>query len=383
MKLGIYIHIPFCRIKCDYCSFYSIPVAHLADEERDSIISRYINRILEEIDGRARSSHQDCVDTIYFGGGTPSIIDPKDIKRIVDKIESGFSVDKDAEITLECNPEDFSIERICEFRGVGINRIALGIQTLDEGLRGTIGRRANLCSVKLLDDFFSIEGIIHCVDIIIGIQGQTESSLLGELDIICAYAPEHISAYLLSVEKGTALYDRFKPVSEFDESQVALFKTTMDKLKGRGYRHYEVSNYSIPGYESRHNMKYWRFLPYLGFGAGAHSFYSGERYYNSMSVMEYNNSKEFHLARDARSKNSEMAEYILTSMRLLDGMSLKDFENKLAVPIPDKVYNRLIEMRDNGYLDMKVTGDHEIFSLTDKGLFLMDSIIYDITEPIL
>jgi oxygen-independent coproporphyrinogen-3 oxidase len=235
----------------------------------------------------------------------------------------------------------------------------------------------------MLDEFFGIEGITHCIDVIIGIPGQEENSLKKELDDLCGYRPEHISAYVLSVENGTPLYGRMNLTPEAEDSQKKLFDAARETLKRLGYNHYEISNFSLPGFESRHNMKYWKFMPYAGFGPGAHSFYSGERYINRMSASEYISEKRTLLERDIRSAGARMAEYIMTGMRLLEGISLKSFEESMRDKMPGAVYEGFIRMEACGLIVISKCNGDEVFSLTDKGVCQMDAVIYEIVEPIL
>ena len=306
MKLGVYVHIPFCREKCDYCNFYSVP---LSGNSSYAEIDSYVDRVLIEMEKRADDLSGYSVDTIYFGGGTPSLVSPEQIARLIAGVRQHLRCDpEESEISLECNPEDFSISRIEGYKQAGINRVILGVQTMQKRLHSTIGRSSALCDEILLNDFFSIDGIAHGIDLIIGVPGEREEELISDLDGILCYEPEHISAYLLSIERGTKLYGRTAPPDDYDELQRRLYLLTRERLLSNGYHHYEISNFALPSFESRHNLKYWMFMPYAGFGVKAHSFCHNERWYNDMSLSDYLTDAVV-LTRDTRNRNQMLAEF--------------------------------------------------------------------------
>ncbi len=382
MKIGVYIHIPFCRKKCDYCNFYSIPIERHEDIERETLIDRYINRLLKEIEERGAEFKDYEVDTIYLGGGTPSLLPAAHLLSILEKIRHNFSTGKEIEITVECNPGDFSIEGIKEYVSFGVNRVVLGVQTLNSRLHSEVGRSSQICDEEMIADFFGIRNIVHCIDLMTGIPGQTEGELLSDLSIIDRYRFEHISAYILSIEKGTALAERVKRDPERDNSQRKLFEIAIKFFKERDYSHYEVSNFALPSFESRHNLKYWQFSPYIGFGAGAHSFYKGDRFYNPSSIDGYIQGSN-PLVKDERTKESEMIEYLFTCMRLLKGISLNDFESRLGFAMPEELLNRVKKMESEGHLVIEEMGDDTSIRFTYEGFFLMDSLLYEMTEMML
>ncbi|MDY6969073.1 MAG: radical SAM family heme chaperone HemW [Spirochaetota bacterium] len=383
MNLGIYIHIPFCRKKCDYCSFYSIPIENKNKKKQEELLERYISKLLDEIEERSVEFQDYNVDTIYIGGGTPSLLDPLQVMRILNKIECSFRLNIDPEITIECNPEDITIEKMAEYTKIGINRAVLGIQTLNRELHNIIGRSSVLCDESLLEIFFNIEGITHCIDLIAGIPGETEEYLSSELDKICSYNPKHISLYLLSLESDTPLSNRISNSPDHEELQKKLLKNAIIELRDRNYIHYEVSNYALPSFESKHNLKYWKYMPYAGFGAGAHSFFSGRRFYHPSSIENYLKCKSPILIEDKRSRNAAMIEYILTGMRLLDGISMKEFEEKTSETIPKEIINRWEEMEEKGELIITYNKDDITIKFSSEGFFLMDNLIYTMVEMLL
>jgi oxygen-independent coproporphyrinogen-3 oxidase len=381
VKLGVYVHIPFCRKKCDYCNFYSVPLSSSSYAENE--IESYIERILIEIEKRAGDLSTYSVDTIYFGGGTPSLLSPEQIERVISSLRLHLRCESDrSEISLECNPEDFSVTKIEGYKQAGINRVVLGVQTLHKRLHSTIGRSSTICDDILLNDFFSIDGIAHGIDLIIGIPGEREDELISDLNGILRYEPEHISAYLLSIERGTKLYERAVLSDDYDELQRRLFMLTREKLLAGGYNHYEISNFALPSFESRHNLKYWRFMPYAGFGVRAHSFCNNERWYNDMPVSDYL-TDDVVLTRDARNQNQIIAEFLLTGLRMLKGISLRDFKREIGSEISIELMERVEEMQDGGFVELVSEEDDVFIRLTGDGIFLMDSIVFKLTESLI
>lgn len=371
---GIYIHTPFCREKCDYCSFYSVPV-----KPGDRRIPLYVERLIAEVNNSADKTGIINADTLYFGGGTPSILGVDNIARIINHIKQRFLLSADCEITIEINPDHLTKDNLRGFAAAGVNRIVLGVQTMQVSLRKIIGRKGKLCSTADLDLFFSEGDFSRSIDIMGGLPGQTRHELLEDLEEVTSRRPDHISFYLLSVEEGTPLADRFNPDESFDERQLELWRDGIDFLKERGYIHYEISNFSLPGSESRHNMKYWSFQPYAGFGPGAHSFIEGKRFSNDMSSDEYISRTKFFYKHDDRSDKDVIVEYLMTSLRLLRGFKPEHFKGVTGVSIPGELEIRFKGLQSRGLLDF----NNDYIRVTDKGLDVFDSIIYEVTEPFL
>ncbi|TAL32933.1 MAG: radical SAM family heme chaperone HemW [Spirochaetes bacterium] len=384
MKAGVYLHIPFCRSKCDYCGFYSVPVDGMEPGARDGLLARYAEKLIVELRARAGEIADTGADTLYLGGGTPSLMGPALAGRLIDAVRGSVDLDKDAEITLECNPEDFTPETLAGYRDAGINRVVLGVQTLRAEEWRFIGRRARLCGEADLRAFMGVPGIAHCVDLIAGIPGGNPEDARGDAHALLDVRPEHVSAYMLSLEKGTPLAARFRSTFESEKSSRDSFEALMDGLVGGGYTHYEISNFALPGFQSRHNLKYWRFLPYLGLGASAHSFTGGMRRYNVQSMDEYVSENGVRLSLDARGANAAAAEFIMTGLRLIEGISVSYFEEMLGFPLPDGVARRFEELKDEGLVER--THDdagNGIIRLTREGLFRADDVIFRASEPLL
>jgi oxygen-independent coproporphyrinogen-3 oxidase len=377
---GIYIHVPFCRKKCDYCGFYSIPVFEYRPDTGvpGAFITRCINEFEERLSGRDVSA-----DSVYLGGGTPSLLTVEQAGRLLMSLKRRVRIDANPEITVEMNPEDVSREKLEGYRDAGVNRIVLGVQTLSERLLGVIGRSARACTKSMLDDFFSVSGMQHAIDVITGIPSQKDSELLLDLDTLAGYRPMHISAYLLSIEKNTPLGRRSNIDPAAELIQARQYELTTSQLEHHGFERYEISNYALPGGRSRHNMKYWRFEPYFGFGPGAHSFIDGERYYNEMPVADYITSVHTVLRQDYRKPESVIVEWVLTGLRLISGISITELEHRLNYPVPETVMDRIRDAQSDGKIIIDKEGGDVNIRLSPQGIIFADSVIYRIVEPLL
>lgn len=370
---GIYIHIPFCRNKCDYCSFYSIPL------KNDDVVDSYVTSLLNEIDYISGLHGKTDADTVYFGGGTPSILKPVQAEKILKRISERFIISSDSEVTLEMNPEDLQADKLKGFTDAGVNRIVLGVQSLDTDMRCAIGRRGKAVAGTDFDLFFNHGGFTRCIDIMAGLPGQNETLLISDLETITSYIPEHISLYLLSVDEGTPLGARFTPDEKFENLQADLWGNAIDFLDKKGYIHYEISNYALPGFESRHNSKYWNFTPFFGFGAGAHAYVDGRRYSCRMPVADYIKCSEFSYEYDNPSADSIIVEFIMTSLRRMNGFSGEEFAAVTGKSLSNDLVYKLNSLKDEGKIEI----NNGRYYLSRKGLYLTDSIIYYLAEDFL
>lgn len=371
---GLYVHIPFCRSKCDYCSFYSV-------READSAYStgRYVQRLIAELESFRHDFGAVELDTVYAGGGTPSILSTADMSLLLEAVSSLFTVADGAEVTVEMNPDDLLRDKLEGFMAAGVNRIVLGIQSGLLNHRQTLGRRGRNCTESDLELFFSVRGLTRCMDFIAGIPGQTRGDIDADFAIIRRFRPEHVSLYMLSVEPGTPLEARTETGGEFEDSQLPVWEHAIHSLKELGYRHYEISNVALPGCESRHNMKYWNFTPYLGAGPGAHSYFNGVRFSNPASLDEYMQQGEFRRIFDYRSEEQLLVEFIMTALRRLDGFSPGEYMALTGKPLPRGITIRLREKENEGL----ITSENGLLRLSEKGIFLADRVIYDIVETFL
>lgn len=269
MSNGLYFHIPFCRSKCPYCDFYSVKYDKSQSE-------KYVDRLIDEI-----KKYNGSFDTIYFGGGTPSILEPELIEKIISASKSQFDIEKNVEITVECNPSK-NLERDFEkYAEYGVNRISLGMQSARNEERFALGRVAGKSEVAKAIGDAKKSGITNIsLDVMLGTPKQTLNTLDETFEFIDKMNVTHISAYMLKIEEGTKFFELKDRLELADEDIVAqMYLKTVDSLKSLGFNQYEISNFSKIGYESRHNLKYWELNEYLGIGATAHSLWGGKRFF--------------------------------------------------------------------------------------------------------
>lgn len=371
-EISLYIHIPFCRKKCSYCSFTSY-------EKAEELIPLYLKALKNEIDLRLEEGH--IVKTIFFGGGTPSLLKNKGIESILNAVRNHCEIIKNAEITLEANPESVNIEYLKELLNIGINRLSFGIQSFNDDELKILGRihSANDAENAFLTareaGFKNIN-----IDLIYGVPTQTEVSWDGNLQKAKELMPEHISLYGLSLEEGVFLKKQIESglLESTPEDTVALLYEKAEKvLEDEGYEHYEISNWAKKGYECKHNLTYWQGGEYLGFGVSAHSYTSGVRLGNTSDINEYikyleckklpPKSVEENLTEDVK-----IVENIILGLRLGKGLDIKGFEKKQGVDIIKKYEEQLKEIKELGLIEIK---DGSI-RLTAKGRLLGNEVFY-------
>lgn len=328
-KIGIYVHIPFCKKKCDYCDFISYC-------GKDDLIEKYVDSVKKEIEHVKIKSE---ITTIYIGGGTPSYIDSKFIVQILEKIKEK-NVAQDAEITIEVNPGTVTQEKLQDYIDCGINRISIGLQTTNDELLKQIGRIHNyeqfLETYKLAKKvgFKNIN-----VDLMLGLPNQRIIDLKESLENVLKLAPKHISVYSLIVEDGTPIANKIEngklklPDDELERNMYWYVKNTLEL---NGYKHYEISNFAKKGYESKHNMNCWNQMEYVGIGTAAHSYRDITRYSNTEDIKEYikNVQKgEFEKNRiihEIQKEEDSKKEFMLLGLRKIDGLKISEFKNKFG-----------------------------------------------------
>ena len=371
---GLYIHIPFCIRKCPYCDFYS-----LADL---SLKNAFTEALAQEM--RFYAGQGVSVDTLYIGGGTPSVLNPGEIECILTQVQRCFNVLPDVELTLEVNPGAVSAGSLSDYRRCGVNRINIGVQSFQNRVLGFLER---IHSAEDAADSirrarragFSNIGL----DLIYGVPGQTEASWLSDLEAAVSFRPEHLSCYMLSYEKGTPLerslrQGRFKPLPE--ERVAGLYLKTTEWLAQNGYIQYEVSNFARSGqggagYRSRHNQKYWSFAPYLGLGPSAHSFLEPVRFWNPRSVQSYvgrlNAGKLAIEDKETLTVEQQLMETVLLGLRTIAGICMDRFHEKFKLNFLEMFQAVLPELEEAGLLKME---KNRCF-LTRHGMLLLDSIV--------
>ena len=338
MGNGLYFHIPFCRSKCPYCDFFSIKY----DKE---LAEKYVERLCGEI-----KKYSGSFDTIYFGGGTPSILDSRLIGKIINAAREQFDIAANCEITIECNPSKNLEKDFEDYAAFGVNRISLGMQSARNEERFALGRAAGQSEVAKAVSDAKKAGITNIsLDVMLGTPKQTINSLDETFDFIDRMQVTHISAYMLKLEEGTKFFEMRDRLALPDEDTVCdMYFKTIDSLKSLGFNQYEISNFSKPGFESRHNLKYWQLDEYLGLGASAHSLWNGKRFYYD---------KNFNIVDDGIGGTEE--EKIMLGLRLNKGI--------------DKA---LIKKDYSKFVKMGLLGENnERIFLTEQGMLVSNSII--------
>ena len=370
---GIYIHIPFCKRRCIYCDFFST-----TQSEKKST---YIHALCQELDMRKDYLEGEDIETIYLGGGTPSQLTQKELEEIFSSLYNIYKVKEDAEITLEANPDDLTPEYIHMLRTLPINRISMGIQTFQEETLKLLHRRHTAQQ--------AIEAVKHCreagfqnisIDLMYGLPGETLETWKEDLQQAIALHPEHISAYHLIYEEGTALWKlrEQKQVEEADEDlSVTLFKTLIEELTHAGYEHYEISNFCLPGLHSRHNSSYWTGKKYLGCGPSAHSFNGTSRQWNVASLDKYIQSiQQGKLDYEIEEQDiyTRYNDFVITTIRTHWGMSLSHLRSTYG----ENLYQYCLRMAkphlEQGVLEIK----EDTLKLTKEGIFISDGIMSDL-----
>ena len=352
--IGIYIHIPFCIRKCRYCDFLSFPVGI-------SVQSDYVNKLCKQIEAtqiraaqteeaQTDASHEDCeVASVYFGGGTPSVLPSDAIAKIMETVRMNFKGREDAEITIEVNPGTTDQEKFASYRRAGINRVSIGLQSADERELKLLGRIHSAHDFHLCFRQARAAGFenISC-DIMTVLPEQNATVLAETLSVLLALRPEHISAYSLILEEGTPFYEQFHKEGQEgssilpEEAERALYNQVRDTLVGAGYRQYEISNFALEGFESRHNSAYWTRQDYYGFGLGASSLVRGERRRNVADLNAYLADPCAVCERTVLSKQDAMEEFMFLGLRRLCGISDAEFEDKFRLPI-EAVYGSVLD----------------------------------------
>lgn len=322
--LGLYLHIPFCKSKCAYCDFYSLP-------HREEKMDAYVSALIRHLEEVAPQAEQHTVDTVYFGGGTPSYLGEKRLVKLLQTVKKRYHLTKDAEITLEANPDSATDGKMLRhLRKAGFNRISLGVQTDDDDLLREIGR---------IHTWEQVETAVTAIrkakfnnlslDLIYGLPHQTLAHWQKTLAHIVDLAPQHISCYGLKVEEGTPLYDRRESADlPDDEQQADMYLYTVDYLAAQGYGQYEISNFAKDGFASRHNLKYWTLGEYAGFGPGAHSDFGNVRYGYVRDLDRYIGGELVLSESEVIPPLDRDMEYIMLSLRTTAGMDRRYFENR-------------------------------------------------------
>ena len=367
---GIYIHIPFCSSRCSYCDF----ATGLFQQE---LAERYVRALVADI--RSSRYFGDIVDTIYFGGGTPSLLAPSQLESILASVHDCFKIDPQSEITLEINPGSVNEEKLRAFRSLGVNRASFGAQTFDDAELAKLGRSHTTAdTLKTFNDLRSVGFENVSFDLIAGLPGQTLAGWERNIRQALELRPEHLSFYLLEVHSGTPLAEHIRrgiqPEPDDDLAGV-MYRWMLEQAADAGYEHYEISNLCRPGFHSRHNVKYWTAEAYYGFGCSAHS-YDGatRRWSNHRDVLKYvtviESGESAVVDEQQLSQTDVRAEAVFLGMRLMHGVDLRAFKKSFGVDLRDEHAEDLDRFCKAGLVEL----DGDLIRLTRTGALLSNEV---------
>ena len=341
MSAGVYLHIPFCKSRCSYCDF-----ATDVYRNKESV-ERYVAAICDEIPGSV--SEETIVDTIYFGGGTPSLLTPNQAEAILKTVGTCFNVHPDSEITMEMNPATVTPETLRGFRSLGVNRASFGVQTFNDRALKLLARGHDANDARQTYRMLRDAGFENVsFDLIAGLPGQTLDDWETNLDEAIQMSPEHLSLYLLEIHEGTPLAEQVRsgrqPTPD-EEVAAEMYEIMLDRLAAAGHEQYEISNFAKPGFESRHNSKYWTLDPVFGFGVSAHSFDGRQRYANERDTAKYVAMIERTASAEVVRENIDLAsEFVFLGLRMENGIDLADYRDRFGHDLAPRYKGQLAEL---------------------------------------
>ena len=365
---GIYIHIPFCRKACHYCNFHFSTTLQRRTEMVEAM-RREIALIAPPI--------PETVDTVYFGGGTPSLLEPEELSELMKTIHRYFRIAEDAEVTLEANPDDIQPEKISVWTSLGINRLSIGIQSFREDDLIWMNRAHDAYQARQCIDIARTGGIVNLsIDLIYGTPGLTDAAWHENMSIATTLGIPHLSCYALTVEPGTALDTMIrqrKRTAPASETQAEQFLMAMDRLGEAGYEHYEISNFARPGMRSRHNSAYWQGIPYIGIGPSAHSYDGQDRKWNVANNAAYINAlQEGRIPFEAETltNSQRLNEYVMTSLRTIEGMDMRRIRETWGEAVAERILRDAAPFLTTGKLETNKSS----VTLTREGKLFADGI---------
>lgn len=396
-KLGLYVHIPFCHAKCAYCDFYSQSGAG------DELMQRYVDALLLQMEDYSAAAKNYTVDTVFIGGGTPTSLPVKSMCELLCGINRHFNIARGAEFTMEANPATVSLAALTKYRKMGVNRLSIGLQSAQADELAALSR------IHTVEDFEASYNAARragfdniSVDIMYGIPLQTADSFSRTLDYVTAHDPEHISVYGLKIEESTP-FARMRDtlILPDEDTEADMYLDCIRYLEAKDFRHYEISNFARPGYECRHNLKYWNCDEYLGIGCAAHSYFNNMRFSMKRDLMLYIDAMEADISRGGLltgdgfameqeqlrsaqpidelysvTPNERIGEYIMLRLRLTEGVSAAEFGARFGMNF-DALYGRRLQIYiDNGF--MRYDGDR--YSFTPKGMYVSNYILSAILD---
>lgn len=371
-KLGLYVHIPFCIHKCEYCDFYSVT-------SFDDYV-RFTDSLLLQMEDFSKEASNYEIDTVFIGGGTPTVLPEKRMLELINGIYRNFNVLRDAEFTLEANPATVTYKMLKKYRKAGVNRLSFGLQSAYDSELNALTR------IHTYDDFRESFEMARAagfdninVDLMYGIPGQSESSFKYTLEQVCELAPEHISLYALKLEEGTPFALKSNSLNLPDEdTEYAMYTYAIDYLASRGYWQYEISNFATDGHKCRHNLKYWNCEEYIGIGPAAHSYFNNKRFSYKRSIDMFMDSLEYPNAginiyeeNYDISPSERVDEYIMLRLRLTDGLDVNEFKRRFGKSFGEMYEKQLALYVSNGFMQYK--NGH--YSFTPKGMYVSNYIL--------
>lgn len=369
---GIYIHIPFCRARCSYCDFAT-------GTYEGALAQRYVRAVAREVTAFRPTEDVPDVDTIYFGGGTPSLLTPAQVAHILRAVRERFRVAENAEVTMEMNPGTVTIDALREFRAQGVNRASFGAQTFDDLELKRLGRTHTAADVRRTFALLREAGFTNIsFDLIAGLPSQTLSGWSRNLTQALALRPEHLSFYILEVHEGTPLAEQIKRGAEKrpdDDLAAEMYRVMLERSATEGYEHYEISNLCLPGYESRHNTKYWTGDAVYGFGCSAHS-YDGRRtrWSNERDAARYTSLIETGhtpvVETTELDERAARAESIFLGLRLMRGVDLEEYRTRFGADLRAEYRDDLTRLSEAGLIEL----DKDLMKLTTTGALLSNEV---------
>ena len=373
-SLGIYVHIPFCRSKCEYCDFYSVPGARSRD-----LMDRYLDAVILHIREAAQGAAGYEVDTVYFGGGTPSFFGAGGLAKIFAEIDRRFDVSRDAEVSLEANPDSVTLPMLTRLRRAGFNRISIGVQSDDDAQLKALGRPHTYRQAQQAVSLSRRAGFDNVsVDLMFGLPSQSREQWMQTLRNVIDLKADHISCYGLKLEPGTPLYDRRdSECFPDDDAQADMYLYAVTVLAQNGYEQYEISNFAKPGFASRHNLKYWHMEEYAGFGPGAHSDFGGVRYAYVRDLDSYISGRLILSESESDATLTRDYEYVMLSLRTAEGIDRRYFET---------TYRQRFQPMEDLFVQYERTGlaarTENGWRLTPRGFLVSNSIIVALEEAL-
>ncbi len=383
-RLGIYIHIPFCRSKCAYCDFNSNTAESYGDGE---IFTKYVDALCAHMESYSDSAAMYAPDSVFIGGGTPTALPPAELYRVIKAVKKNFRLTKRAEFTIEANPATVSYATLVKLRRMGVNRLSMGLQSANENELKALSR------IHSRKDFFRSYRMARDarfeninVDLMFGIPYQTKESLAKSINYVASLGPDHISLYDLKIEPGTAFYKNYrsiKPTLPGEDAEADMYLDSIRQLHSLGYLQYEISNFARPGHMCVHNLKYWNCDEYLGFGVSAHSYFNGSRFSFTPDIRRYMQGVTDMGARvritdecEQVEERERMGEYVMLRLRLVAGIDSREFLRRFGTSFESAYGGKCKRFIDSGYMTYR----KGVYSLTPAGMFISNYILSDILE---